>query len=898
MKTPSTLYLIDGSACMHRAYHAIRGLSTSQGRPTNAIFGYTRILLKLLKDHQPDYVAVVFDAKGPTFRHELYSAYKANRPPLPEDFRVQIPWIKDITAGFNLPVLEMTGYEADDLIGTLARQAQSQNFKVVIVTGDKDFMQLVNDDLVLWDPMKDITIDKAHVQRELGIDPEQVIDMMGLAGDSADNVPGVPGIGPKTAQKLIQSCGSLDALYADLSQVSAPKQRQKLLDYREQALLSRRLVTIDQQVPIVFDPEACRSRQFDAETLRTLFQTLEFRQLAADILTPEISETTDAPQTDRAYHTILSAAELEALLNRLQQAALLALDTETTSENPHAAELVGVSVTDTPFEAWYIPCGHEYLGAPEQLSCEQVLSCLRPLLENAALPKVGQNIKYDWIVLERHGVQLAGVVFDTMLASYLLNPSRRSHSLDQIAQEFLGEHTLSYQEVTAGNKAGGFRAVDLAEATRYAAEDADVTLRAQQVLAKKLAELEMLPLLETIEMPLVEVLKDMERRGIGVDGDHLKQLSRHFADQLADLEAEIHTAAGETFNINSPQQLGAILFDKLKLPVQKKTRKRTGYSTDVEVLETLSRHHELPALILRQRMLSKLKSTYTDALLELVQADGRLHTSFNQTITATGRLSSSAPNLQNIPIRTPEGRELRKAFIPRAGWQLVCADYSQIELRILAHVADDALLIEAFRNDEDIHSRTASEVFQVFPQMLTAELRRQAKVINFGIIYGMGAYSLSKELGITQKMAQTYIDSYFRRYQGVRRYTETVLEDARRALRVSTLMGRQRHLPDITADNRNLRQNAERIAINTPIQGSAADLIKLAMIQVHQKLREQHLEAAMLLSVHDEIVLEAPPSELARVQALVQNTMESVWELKVPLKVNLAVGPNWGEIES
>ena len=561
------------------------------------------------------------------------------------------------------------------------------------------------------------------------------------------------------------------------------------------------------------------------------------------------------------------------------------------------AELVGVSFAITPHEAYYIPCGHRYLGAPDQLACTEVLETLKPLLENPAIGKIGQNIKYDWMVLNRHGVDLQGVRFDTMVASYLLNPSKRSHSLDQIALDFLEHKTITYAEVVGkASKKAGFDTVPVEKAVPYAAEDADITLMAYEVLRPRLEALALTELFETIEMPLIPVLLRMEMAGIAVNKDRLRDLSKSFESQLETLETSIHALAGEPFNIKSSQQLGRILFEKLALPVQKKTKKKTGYSTDVDVLTTLAQHHELPALVLRHRALAKLKSTYVDALMDLVHpATQRIHTSYNQTVAATGRLSSSDPNLQNIPIRTDEGREIRKAFVPRPGWQLLAADYSQVELRILAHYAQDGILINAFANDQDIHTRTACEVFETDTERVTDELRRHAKVINFGIIYGMGAYSLSQDLGISQAMAKTYIENYFNRYTGVKAFIERTIETARRTKQTSTLMGRIRLLPDIDSRNHNVRQFAERIAVNTPIQGTAADLIKLAMIAVDHKLQEASFKATMLLSVHDEIVLEAPPEEMAPVSALVQSTMETIWDLAVPLKVNMAVGDNWNE---
>ncbi len=890
MQSEKILYLIDGTAYIHRAYHAIRGLTNSRGLPTNAVFGFTRMLLKLMEDRQPHYVAMAFDSKGPTFRHEIYAAYKANRPPMPEDMAVQIPYIKEVVAAFNLPVIELNGFEADDLIGTLARSAEKSGYSVVMVTGDKDFMQLVTDRTAIWDPMKDNAIDIGHIRRTYGIEPSQMIDVQGLSGDTADNIPGVPGIGPKTALELIKKFGSMEALYAGLDRITRKKQRENLEKHRDQAFLSRRLVTIDTRVPLTADLDQFKVVGPDSRRLGELFKTLEFRQLQQGV-------RQQSDLSDKDYQAVMDSAALSGLIERLESAGLFALDTETTSPIPMKARLVGLSFAVKSNQAFYIPCGHNYLGAPAQLPLDDVLQQLKPVLENAAIKKVGQNIKYDWMVLARHGVSLAGVVFDTMLASYLLNPSKRAHNLDQIALDFLNHKTITYEQVAGkGKNAVPFSMVSLEKAVPYACEDADITFMAREALMPRLEQLGLDELLAKVEMPLVPVLMRMEMHGTRIDTRLLRELSKSFEQQLDALEGSIYALAGEAFNINSSQQLGRILFEKLKLPVQKKTRKRTGYSTDVNVLTTLADYHELPALVLKHRSLAKLKSTYTDALIELVNPEtGRIHTSYNQTVTATGRLSSSDPNLQNIPIRTAEGREIRRAFIPREGWRFVSADYSQVELRILAHCSEDEILIKAFCDDEDIHTRTACEVFQVSADQMTDELRRQAKAINFGIIYGMSAYGLSKQLEISQKMAKAYIDNYFDRYQGVKRFLDQTIAAARQTRRTSTLLGRIRLLPDITSSNNITRQAAERTAVNTPIQGSAADLIKLAMIRIDSALEEKKLQSAMLLTVHDELVFEVPPDEIDVVTGLVKDIMEGVWQLRVPLKVNVAVGENWDE---
>jgi DNA polymerase-1 len=891
MTSSDTIYLIDGSAYMYRAFHAVRSLSNSSGMPTNAVYGFTRMLMKLFKDRSPAYVAMCFDAKGPTFRHEMYADYKANRPPMPQDMAIQVPYIKEVTRAFQVPVFEQQGVEADDIIGTLAKLAEEAGYQVVMVTGDKDFVQLVSETTILWDPMKDRTRDLAAIREEFGLEPESIIDVMGLSGDTSDNVPGVPGIGPKTALSLIQTFGSMAGLYENLQQLAKKKkQHENLTTYREQAFLSRELVTINRDLPMAFDPEKLKTRPPDEGALQALFKELEFSGLQQAFSPAE-------PKREKSYKAICRTEDLTALAQRLVDAGEFAVDTETTDIDPMRAKLVGISVSMTPDEAYYIPCGHTPDAIPEQVSLGTVKEIMGPVLENPAIRKIGQNIKYDWIILTRHGIDLQGVMSDTMLASYLINPARRAHGLDQMALDLLGHKMISFAEVAGkGKNAVTFDQVPLEKATDYAAEDADITLAAWQVLSPKLSDAGLTDLFNEVEMPLVPVLMRMEQTGIEVDRNRLRELSDTFSEQMIKIESDIYELAGETFNINSSQQLGAILFEKLELPVQKKTKKKTGYSTDVDVLTTLASHHELPALILRYRSLSKLKSTYTDALLELIHPEtGRIHTSFNQTVTATGRLSSSDPNLQNIPIRTEEGRHIRGAFIPRQGWELMSADYSQIELRLLAHYSEDPILIKAFQEDEDIHMRTATEVFQTFPSFITDELRRQAKAINFGIIYGMSAFGLSKQLGISQKMAQQYIDNYFARYKGVKTFMDSAIETARETKQTSTLLGRIRPLPDIAASNRTIRQFAERTAINTPLQGTAADLIKVAMIRVDDALREKKMKTAMLLSVHDEMVFEVPPEEKETVAELVRDLMENVWDLKVPLKVNMAWGKTWEE---
>ncbi|MBS3759484.1 MAG: DNA polymerase I [Desulfobacterales bacterium] len=891
MGDKKTVYLIDGTAYIHRAYHAIRGLATSTGLPTNAAYGFARMLIKLIHDRAPAYTAMFFDSKGPTFRHEIYTEYKANRPPMPEEMAVQIPYIKAITEGFNIPIIEETGYEADDLIGTYAKIAENAGFFVIMVTGDKDFIQLITDNCIIWDPMKDIHIDRDSVRETHGIEPRQMVDVLGFAGDTADNIPGVPGVGQKTAANLLKAYPDMAALYERIDSLKSQKQREKLLAYRDQAFLSRELAAIHTDVAVSHDLEDFKRRPEDPQKLGRLFQELEFRQLQKDY--PAVTEV-----EAHVYQAVRDEAALSELIGDLKKAGAFAVDTETTALDPMKAELVGISVALREHQAYYIPCAHVGEGAEHQLDRRMVLDRLKPVLEDPRIGKIGQNIKYDWMVLRRCGVDLSGVIFDTMVASYLINPGKRVHNLDQIALDYFGHKMISYQEAVRedDHHLDCFDQVAVEKATAYACEDADITLQAYGKFRPMLESAGLTPLFEKVEVPLVRVLMKMEETGIRVDKDRLREFSKDLAAQLAQTESAIYAQAGETFNIKSSQQLGRILFDKLKLPVQKKTKKKTGYSTDVDVLTALSERHELPALILRHRSLAKLKSTYVDALFDLINPEtGRIHTSYNQTVTATGRLSSSNPNLQNIPIRTEAGRDVRRAFIPRNGCYFVSLDYSQVELRLMAHYSNDRILIESFQADEDVHARTAAEVFHADTVSITAELRRQAKVINFGIIYGMGAYSLARELGVSQKMAKTIIDQYFTRYSGVKRFIDESIEAARETHQVSTELGRIRFLPDIDSQNKNIRAFAERTAVNTRIQGTAADLIKLAMIRADEFIVEQKLQSAMLLTVHDELVFEVPSEELTTIQTRIKEIMETIWTFKVPLKVNVAVGKDWAE---
>lgn len=885
------VYLVDGSSYIYRAYYAIRHLSNSKGEATNAVYGFTNMLLSLVRDEKPDRLAVVFDAKGPTFRKELYPEYKANRSSMPEDLVPQMPLIKAVVRAFNMPALEQAGVEADDIIATLAKRYAEQGLEVTVVTGDKDLMQIVNDRVCLLDTMKGRVSGRAEVIERFGVPPEQVLEVLGLAGDSSDNIPGVPGIGEKTAAGLVQQFGSIENLLQNIDQVKGRKRQENLREYGEQALLSRKLADLVYDVELDVKLDDLSLKEPDRDALTELFKQLEFHKLLQEF---SVSDPQQQASADN-YQAVLGETELDVMLEKLQRAGRFAIDTETTSLVAVQAELVGLSFAIEAGHGWYLPVGHRYLGVPEQLPKELVLEKLRPILEDPQIEKVGQNIKYDALVLRNAGIELAGMALDTMLLSYIVHPAAKSHGLDALAADHLNHRMIPYSEMTgSGKKQICFSEVEVEKATVYAAEDADITWQLAEKLLPELPAGDPERLLREVEMPLVEVLTRMEWRGIRIDADFLGALSAEMAGKLDGLEAEIHQLAGGPFNINSPKQLGEILFEKLGLPKGKKTK--TGWSTNVEVLTNLAEDHEIAAKILDYRSLSKLKNTYTDALPRLINpVSGRLHTSFNQAVTATGRLSSSDPNLQNIPIRTAEGRRIREAFIPAEGWTLLSADYSQVELRVMAHMADVTALKESFRADEDIHKRTASEIFNVFPELVDAEMRRQAKTINFGVLYGMGAFSLAKDLGISRKEAQAFIDHYFERYPAVLDYLEAKKAEAREHQYVTTLLGRRCAIPEINSKNGAIRSYAERNAINYPIQGSAADIIKVAMVNIDRRLREENLQARMLLQVHDELVFEVPEEELEAVQKLVRVEMENAVPLDLPLKVDIGVGRNWAQ---
>ena len=884
-----TIYLVDASAFIHRSYHAIRHLSTKDGRPTNAVYGFLATLNKLLKEKKPEYLAVAYDAKGPGFRHEMFPEYKANRPPMPEDLIAQQEPIRKLVEALGLPSMEIQGLEADDIIATLCRRAREDGYQVVIVSADKDFYQLLSNDVAMYDPnpKRESAMDVAALKEKLGLTPEEFLEAQGLMGDSTDNIPGVPGVGEKTAAKLIGEYHNLENLYEHVDDIKQKKLKENLIEFKQSAFLSRDLARLKTDADLDVRTDGLTIKEPDVETLKELYRDLEFNRFLAG-LEPSVAIEYDD------YHLVADTETLDNLIKELADAKVLSVDLETTSLDPMLAEIVGMSLCAKPGRSFYIPVGHETLGA-QQLSWDQVKDALKNFLEDATLPKIGQNVKYDYVILRRHGVELGPIHDDPMVASYLIDPGAGGHGLDNLSRTLLGHDPITYTQVTGGKK-GLFQDISPEAARDYACEDADLALRLAEVLREKIESEDLVRLYEDLELPLIQVLAEMEMNGVGLDTDLLNDLSKEFSASMDRIEKDIYGIAGREFNINSPKQLGEILFEDLGLTPQKKTRKKSGYSTDVEVLSELALVHELPAQVLAYRSLSKLKSTYVDALITLINPHtGRVHTSFNQAVTATGRLSSSDPNLQNIPVRTDEGRRIRQAFIPGPGSVILSADYSQIELRILAHYSGDANLQEAFINGDDIHTRTAAEVFGLMPGMVDSNMRREAKAINFGIVYGLGPFGLAKQLGIEQKQAKAYIEQYFKRYSGVKEFIDGTLEEARKTGMVITMLGRRRRLPELNSKNYQARSMAERMAVNTPIQGSAADVIKLAMLAVQSRLLKEKLASKMTLQVHDELVFEVPENELDTMYALVKEEMEGVMSLAVPLIVDVSHGSNWAE---
>ena len=857
------LYLIDGNSYIYRAYFAIPYLSNSKGLPTNAIYGFTNMLMKVIKEESPDYLAIAFDSKGPTRRHIEYEDYKAHRPAMPDPLTRQIPYIHRMVEAFNIPVLIMEGVEADDIIGTIARKAEKDGMEVIIITGDKDIFQIISPHIRIYDTLKNKYFGIDDVKERFGTEPERVVEVMGLMGDSSDNIPGVPGIGEKTAKALIEEYGTIENLLANADKITKPKLKENLKANAELARLSRSLATIQTDIPIETEYKELSISEPDNEKLFPLLKELEFTAMLKMA----------APEVSVKEHLTL---EPDRAVEKLRGEGEIAMKLISDDLDPMKGKIDGIALARKG-EAFYITDGRGGVTPP----------LLKPLLEGNAL-KIGHDLKKEMILLKRAGIELAEPLFDTMVASYLINPVRSEHTLEGVALEFLGKNVTEQGSGVRGQGSDEKSRID------SACHAAEAIFELREALSERLRDEGLEDLFYKVEMPLVRVLADIETNGVKVNREFLSSMSGEVDRDLQALMSKIYSLAGQEFNINSPKQLSEVLFEKLKLPVIKKTK--TGFSTDVEVLQQLSAVHELPAEILTYRTLTKLKSTYIDSLPSMINPDtGRVHTSLNQTVTATGRLSSSEPNLQNIPIRTELGKRIREAFIAEPGNLIISADYSQIELRVMAHMSEDPILIDSFKRGEDIHSRTAAEVFGIMPGLVTSEMRRMAKVVNFGIIYGMSPFGLSKDLGISQRDAKRYIDAYFEHYKGVSDFIDKTLQEAKGNGYVRTLLGRKRPIPELSSKEAAVRQFGERTAVNTPIQGTAADIIKLAMVNIFNRIRKDNLKSLMTLQVHDELVFEVPENELETMKKLVREEMEGVMEMNVPLRVDIGVGKNWCE---
>ncbi|HDN79144.1 MAG: DNA polymerase I [Chloroflexi bacterium] len=907
------LVIVDGHALAFRAYHALPlSMSTSKGEPTNAVYGFTSMLLNVLKEEKPDYIAVAFDT-GKSFRHEEFTEYKANRAKMGPDLDVQIKRIYQIVEALGVKSIGVKGYEADDILGTLARKAAEQGIETLIVTGDTDAFQLIGPKVrVLTSGRRfsdTIVYDREKILARYGLEPHQLIDYKALVGDKTDNIPGVKGIGEKTAAKLLRKYGSLENIYRHLDEITPPRLKEILAQNRDRAFLNKDLVTIRTNVPLDVDLESLRYQGYDEKKVKEIFRELEFRTLFKRL--PErgeevrqlsfLSKVEVHPKPELGhYEAVQDEQALNRLVGKLSEASAIALDVETTDVNPMRAELVGLSLTTREGEGYYIPVGHR---EGEQLPWEVVRGKLRPILEDETIPKYAHHAKYDMLILLRNGITVKGLTFDTMVAGWLVDPTGRHVNLKELAWKYLGVEMTPIEDLIGKGKSQiTMDLVPISRATPYAAADVDMTYRLVKVLGERLKELGLEKLFYEVEMPLVPVLMDMEMTGVKLDVDFLKEMSRELSQRLGELEEEIYRWVGYRFNVNSSRQLSEALFGKLGISAQGIPKTKSGhYSTSADVLEKLRGRHPVVELLLEHRHLAKIKSTYADALPKMVNpATGRVHTSYNQTGTVTGRLSSSEPNLQNIPTRTDVGKAVRKAFIAEEGWLLLSADYSQVELRILAHITGDEGLLEAFRKGEDIHASTASAILDVPIDQVTPDMRRLAKTVNFGIIYGMSAYGLAEQTGLTPEEAHEFIQNYFARYPKVKEYVETTKAKARQEGYVETLLGRRRYFPELAPDSKahhTVKAAAERMAINAPIQGSAADIIKIAMVRLHKALKERKLRSRIILQVHDELVLEVPEEEMKEVPSLVKQVMEGAYELKAPLKVDLEVGKNWGELK-
>jgi DNA polymerase-1 len=895
MSTPDFI-LIDGSSYLYRAFHALPPLNNSRGEPTGAVYGVVSMLRKLLKDYQTKRIVVVFDAKGKTFRDDLYAAYKTHRPPMPDDLKAQIEPLHAVVQAMGFPILMIEGVEADDVIGTLAQQASQQGLQTLISTGDKDLAQLVNDNITLVNTMTGNILDHEGVVKKFGVAPEQIIDYLTLVGDSSDNIPGVVGVGPKTAVKWLQEYKTVDNLIANASEVKG-KVGDNFRAFLPQLPLSRALVTIKNDVALTVTPTDLQCTEINRDALISWFKRLEFKSWLTELANDPTTAQIKSSQANFTYQTILTQQEFDHWLQQLEPAELFAFDTETTSLDYMNAEIVGVSFTIQPGTAAYVPFTHDFLGAPDQLNREHILQQLKPLLENPTQKKLGHNLKYDMSVLANHGISLRGIAYDTMLESYVLDSIGSRHDMDTLALKYLGHRTVHFEDIAGkGAKQLTFNQIALEQAGPYAAEDADITLKLHQTLWPKIAEQQgLVNIFNNFEIPLVSVLSHIERHGVLIDAQLLQQQSIKLATRLFELEREAHQLAGQPFNLGSPKQLQEILYQKHGLPILEKTP--TGQpSTSESVLQELALSYPLPKVILEYRSLSKLKSTYTDQLpLQINARTGRVHTSYHQAVTATGRLSSSDPNLQNIPVKTEEGRRIRQAFIAPKGNKIIAADYSQIELRIMAHLSQDPGLLKAFAQGQDIHQATAAEVFSVPLDQVTHDQRRSAKAINFGLIYGMSAFGLARQLDIERHAAQNYIDLYFTRYPGVKEYMENTRKLAHEQGFVETLFGRRLNLPEINTRNVQRQRASERAAINAPLQGTAADIIKNAMLSVFAALQKSQLDARMIMQVHDELVFEVAENQIDAAITIIKDNMMNAAKLDVPLVVDVGVGNNWDE---
>ena len=884
---------------MFRAYHAMMGrepLTTSDGRATQAVLGMLNMLRSLVREYRPIYIAIIMDAKGKTFRHDLYSEYKANRPPMPPDLRYQKEYLEKIIPAMGLPLISISGVEADDVIGTLAVQGTELGFNVVIVSSDKDLAQLVNNQVVMVDTMKNLRLDPAGVEKKFGVPPHRIVEYLSLVGDTADNIPGIPKVGPKTAVKWLNEFGDLDTIIANASRIKG-KVGEYLSSNLHQLPLSKELATVKCDVALTIGPDDLKIRPSDIDLLKKYYTDLELNSLLRELGPSGQSATGEKTicSAEPKYETILDNDTLSLWINKLEKSDIFAIDTETTSIDPQRASLVGLSFAVVPGEAAYLPLNHTYAGVPQQLDLRNTLERLRGILENPTQLMVGQNLKYDATVLKNHGITLAGIAHDTMLLSYVLDAGSSRHDMGTLAKKYLGKETTKFSDITGtGKNQLTFDQIDLEQATNYAAEDADITLQLYQVLSREIAKHSNLEkVYSQIEIPLMKVLITTESNGVKIDDIQLRNQSAEIAAKLTVLEEKAHELVGRPFNMSSPLQIQEILYNELGLPVLKKTPKGQP-STAENVLQELAINFELPQVILDHRGLAKLKSTYTDKLPDLINPrTGRIHTSYHQAVASTGRLSSSDPNLQNIPVRTEEGRRIREAFIAAQGNLLLAADYSQIELRIMAHLSEDKGLVNAFQHNIDVHTATAAEVFGIQTEDVDMEHRRRAKAINFGLIYGMSAYGLARQLKIEQKKAKTYMEIYFDRYPGVKEYMETTKQRARDNGFVETLFGRRLKLPEIHSKNSAVRQYAERTAINAPMQGTAADLIKLAMIKIDQWLIRNKSGSKLIMQVHDELVFEVPKDEIYPLQSMIRDLMCDVTELRVPLVVDIGFGPNW-----